>query len=825
MAFKLAGAFVDLQMRDANMRNRLRGLRGRLQKLKVSMEKVAAAGRRMLMVTGGVVAGTTALLYKQQRAEAKLEAVLRSTGNAAGFSAEQLKQRAAALQRMTTYGDESVISLQALLATFKEVKGDEFERATQAVLDMSTVMEQDLRSGAIQVGKALNDPIQGVTALRRVGVQLTAQQEKLIGQMMQMGQVAKAQRVILGELESQFGGAARAAAETSGGGLIQLKNTLSDIAELIGKAFAPMLRRLQDRIMALAPSVADWVKHNGRLIATVAKVTVVVGGLLVVLPKLLGLLTLVAAHPVAAALIGITAAVTGLVWALREAPPVIERVDADLGRLHKSTVRLHDADMALARRLDELLAKQRRSNAEQAEANRIARELESRYGNLGITYDQAGNAISMAATALRGLTAVMREQLQVKLADDMREVNAELNEQQKAAGEATANLEKYRAKLAKIQEDNKNSTGYAPPGTYVEGPVKQRMDKAEQELKKHTENLDDLRQRRAEIVAQMDRLRPDTAPDRGVEDRFKPMGAGPDLANMADAHQRTQETITDLYRTEAEKRVAAVNQQYERMEQTRAKALARMVDRADDVNARLVAMSHARLTEQEKAQRDALRDELAALQQRIEAHKQQGKALSKWRVDKTRETLAEMEREEREAAAERRRRAAAEAEQAQQERLQRRADAMREYADDMRSLNDELVESNEGRQALELRRLDRWHRRMLAKYSRNAEMRKRIDAVYMARRQKMRQAEADRMKATWAGLTEFYKRFQAAIYNQDKQAATKPPNPSESGRQSYAAIVDRGDRLEKETQQILRRILDAIEANNRRQQAPTPVGR
>jgi hypothetical protein len=96
-------------------------------------------------------------------------------------------------------------------------------------------------SAAVQLGKALNDPVLGVTALRRVGVMLTEAQEEQIKQFMEVGDVASAQKIILAELETEFGGLARAIGETSEGKLQILQNNLGNTQEAIGTGLLPLL--------------------------------------------------------------------------------------------------------------------------------------------------------------------------------------------------------------------------------------------------------------------------------------------------------------------------------------------------------------------------------------------------------------------------------------------------------------------------------------------------------------------------------------------------------------------------------------------------------
>ena len=191
--------------------------------------------------------------YKEQeQAEARLEQVIKSTGGAAGFTAQELKNYASELQSVTTFGDEAIISAQTILATFTKIGQESFPVATEAVLNMSEVLGQSLTSSAQQLGKALQDPVEGVTALRRVGVRLTQDQENQIKKFVELNDVASAQAVILGELETEFGGVARAVGQTATGSLEQFKNALGDAKEIGGQFLlefiAPAVEGLTDFI-------------------------------------------------------------------------------------------------------------------------------------------------------------------------------------------------------------------------------------------------------------------------------------------------------------------------------------------------------------------------------------------------------------------------------------------------------------------------------------------------------------------------------------------------------------------------------------------------
>ncbi len=205
-------------------------------------------------ISAAVGVGAFALVAKkvisnsiaQEKAVASLEAALKATGNQTGYTSQQLQDMASAFQSVTTYGDEAIIPMQALLATFKAIGGDNFKRAQENILDLATAMGMDLTSATRMVGRALNDPVQGMTALSRVGIILSEDQKKLIKNLMDTGRAAEAQGIVLTELEGRFAGAAKAARNTLGGAIEGLKNAFGDLFEGDGGELARSVNKMTD---------------------------------------------------------------------------------------------------------------------------------------------------------------------------------------------------------------------------------------------------------------------------------------------------------------------------------------------------------------------------------------------------------------------------------------------------------------------------------------------------------------------------------------------------------------------------------------------------
>lgn len=185
---------------------------------------------------------------------ADLEATLKSTGGAVGMTSQELQDLANNFQNVTKFSDETILSGEAMLLTFTNIGGDVFPQATEAMLNMAEKFGS-VDAASIQLGKALNDPIAGVTALRRVGVQLSEDQENQIKQFMAVNDIAGAQGVILAELEKEFGGLAVAAGQTFAGQLEIAKNKLDNMKETIGAALLPVLGNVLDYFDRFAPAL------------------------------------------------------------------------------------------------------------------------------------------------------------------------------------------------------------------------------------------------------------------------------------------------------------------------------------------------------------------------------------------------------------------------------------------------------------------------------------------------------------------------------------------------------------------------------------------
>jgi hypothetical protein len=170
-----------------------------------------------------------------EKAIAKLNAVVKATGQAAGLSGKDLMAMGKEFRDSTLFTGSDLRQAETVLLTFRDIRGATFKEALGAATDMSAVLGQDLQTSALQLGKALQDPVKGITALRRAGVSFSEDQRKVITGLVETGQKAKALELIIQELNREFGGAARAEAAGYAGALKGVADAWGDLKKAVGE--------------------------------------------------------------------------------------------------------------------------------------------------------------------------------------------------------------------------------------------------------------------------------------------------------------------------------------------------------------------------------------------------------------------------------------------------------------------------------------------------------------------------------------------------------------------------------------------------------------
>lgn len=284
MAFEVGSVVAKFVADITGFKNSVKQIQNDTKTLKTGFSDLGKGVSNMAGVFGISLgaAGVVGFLKKSidafqesQRVMAQTNSVINSTGKAAGLSAEEIKGMAEEIQKTTAISDDAAQSGMNMLLTFTNIGKDVFPAATQATIDMATAMNngltpsaEELSQTAIQVGKALQDPILGVTALRRVGVNFNETQQETIKKMVESGRTMDAQKYILRELGTEFGGSAAAQVQTFGGMVEQARNKIGDWMELVGGSVTPAISSLSGSFGVLASVIGGVVLGALRVLST-----------------------------------------------------------------------------------------------------------------------------------------------------------------------------------------------------------------------------------------------------------------------------------------------------------------------------------------------------------------------------------------------------------------------------------------------------------------------------------------------------------------------------------------------------------------------------
>lgn len=269
----------------------------RIERVKAKAERIKSVGATVAGTGAIATAGVTLPIIaffrssadaavESRKATAQARAAIVSMGPAAGRTLPQLQAFAGVLQDLSLYDDDDIlVKVTANMLTFGKVTGRSFDRAQLAAVNLSTRLGNDLQASALLVGKALNDPVKGLTALRRVGIQFDDQQKAQIERFVASGKVAKAQGVILDELGRQFGGAAKAARDADPGGAqaVQWRNLQEAVGAIVVRYLPPLLAQLTElltRFNNLDPATQTFIVALLGILAVAGPLLTIIGGLI-----------------------------------------------------------------------------------------------------------------------------------------------------------------------------------------------------------------------------------------------------------------------------------------------------------------------------------------------------------------------------------------------------------------------------------------------------------------------------------------------------------------------------------------------------------------
>jgi phage-related protein len=326
---------------DTHLESTLDKAGGRIQSFGAATTKTGAvltAGLTLPIIGMGVAAVSAAM--DAQSHLAQTEAVIKSTGGTAGVTVGHVNDLAGSIMQLSGADDDAVQAGENMLLTFTNIKnkGGIFDKATLAAVDLATALNngvvpsaEQVQAQALQIGKALNDPISGMTKLQRIGVTFSDDQVKLVTRLQNSGNMMGAQKVILDELAKEFGGSASNAGQTFAGKMALLSNTLGNLAEAAGDKLLPALTdlatqatpyivKLADAVSTMSPMMLLVVGGVLAAAAALGPLLIVLGSVITAIGAILPVAGAVATFlagpfllPVIAVVAGVAALVAGIV--------------------------------------------------------------------------------------------------------------------------------------------------------------------------------------------------------------------------------------------------------------------------------------------------------------------------------------------------------------------------------------------------------------------------------------------------------------------------------------------------------------------------------
>ena len=317
---------------------------------KVGLGLGAAAAGAVVFAKGAIDAAA-----ESQKLSRQTDAIIKATGGAAGVTSKHIDKLTDSMSMKVGVDDEAIRKSANMLLTFKQVRNETgkgnkiFDRATGAMMDLANVFGSS-DAAAMQLGKALSDPVKGISALRRAGVSFTQDQQDQIKSLVATGDILGAQKIILDEVENQVGGTAEAGAtaadkmkvawgnvqEKIGGALLPILEKVSTFiteklipgAEELWKRVAPQLQQafekikqvLEPIIKVIGEKLADAIRRIGKFASENKGVVAAFIGVLAGAAAIAGIVALGAAiaslfNPVTLIIIGIAALAAGIVYA------------------------------------------------------------------------------------------------------------------------------------------------------------------------------------------------------------------------------------------------------------------------------------------------------------------------------------------------------------------------------------------------------------------------------------------------------------------------------------------------------------------------------
>lgn len=291
-----ASASLILRARTSAFRRAMKSVNSVMVKVRNRMQAAASAAKRILVVGGAALGLMTRAAIRQEQAELMLDAALKTTGQSADVYGAKLRKAASEIQNLTTQGDEATLELMAMGLNLG-VTADQLEDTTRMALGLAKALGQDSKAGMRNYALAMQGNFLMLARYIPAVRAATTEQGKL-------NAVNKIAAAGFKQLQAE--------AETTGGRITQLWNTIGDLSEKIGDVFLPKTKEFAERLKPIIEGTQQWVVENKIFIAESVGLVAKMGLVVVAMHGVVAAMTLITAHPFVAVIAGMVLAFAGL---------------------------------------------------------------------------------------------------------------------------------------------------------------------------------------------------------------------------------------------------------------------------------------------------------------------------------------------------------------------------------------------------------------------------------------------------------------------------------------------------------------------------------
>jgi len=312
-----------------------------LDKFKGKVEGMQPAFRTMAAVGTAAFVGIAAVAYKSitayaevERSQRQLEHAIIGISKGTREQVVEIERQVTALEKKAGVDADSLKMGVAQLATFG-LQGKNVVALTKSLADL-TVNQNGLNASGDQYVASANIMAKAMRGefgmLQKMGIRFTEHQQELIKTGTETQKVAAITEGLAQNL--------RETTDTVGGvdlAMAKLQRAQENITEGIGKALAPALAGLLEKLQPIIERFADWADKHPELIA---KIVLLVGGLAglvavigiigIALPAIIAGFALLAS-PITLTVIAVTAVIAGFVLAKDKMVELADALDEKTG--------------------------------------------------------------------------------------------------------------------------------------------------------------------------------------------------------------------------------------------------------------------------------------------------------------------------------------------------------------------------------------------------------------------------------------------------------------------------------------------------------------